>query len=122
MAFDANKVVKAVTWPCIVWVISLILFKIAALANLSLDGAFPLYAIATTLGLVLGLWAGFEIKTAKGGYPEAIVGGIIVGLACGIPAMLFDLGSLRFLVNMTVFTLAVAWAGWGLKEATQHRP
>jgi hypothetical protein len=115
MAFDANRALKAVKWPAIVWIVSLILFKIAAMANLGADGSFPIYSVATTLGLVLGLWAGFEVKTVKGDYSEAIVGGIIVGLACGIPALLFDLGSVRFLVNITIFSLAAAWAGWGLK-------
>jgi len=115
MPFDANRAIKAVKWPTIVWIVSLILFKIAALANLGADGSFPIYAIATTLGLVLGLWAGFEVKAVKGDYLEAIVAGIVVGLACGVPALLFDLGSFGFLVNITIFSLAAAWAGWGLK-------
>jgi hypothetical protein len=113
--FDANRAMKAVKWPAIVWVVSLILFKIAALVNLGTDRSFPIYAIATTLGLVLGLWAGREVKALKGDFVEAILAGIVVGLACGIPALLFDLGSVRFLINITIFSLAAAWAGWGLK-------
>jgi hypothetical protein len=116
MPFDANRAVKAVKWPAIVWIVSLILFKIAALANLGMDGSLPIYAIATTLGLLLAIWAGFEVKTTKGDYLEAVLAGIIVGLACGVPALLFDLGSVRFLVNITIFSLAAAWAGWGLKK------
>jgi len=119
MKFDANRAVKAAMWPAIVWVVSLILFKIAALANLGTDGTFPLSYIATTLGLVLALWAGFEVKEGKGEYTEAILAGIIVGLACGIPALLFDLGSVRFLASITIFSLAACWGGWGLKAKTK---
>jgi hypothetical protein len=115
MRFDANKAIKAAKWPAIVWIVSLILFKIAALANLGAGGSFPIYAIGTTLGLLLGVWSGFGVKGVKGDYLEAIMAGIIVGLACGVPALLFDLGNLGFLVNITIFSLASAWAGWGLK-------
>ena len=116
MSFDANRAVKAAMWPAIIWIVSLILFKIAALANLGTDGTFPLYSIATTLGLVLALWAGFEIKEGKGEYTEAILAGVIVGLACGIPALLFDLSGFRFLASVTIFSLAACWGGWGLKQ------
>lgn len=49
----------------VVWIASLILFKIAALANLGAEWSFPIYSVSTTLGLVLGLWAGFEVKAGK---------------------------------------------------------
>ncbi len=116
MPFDANRAVKAAVWPAIVWIITLILFKIAALANLGTDGAFPMYSIALILGFALCLWAGFEVKEAKGEFGEAILAGIVVGLACGVPALLFDLGSFRFLATIVIFSLAASWAGWGLKQ------
>jgi hypothetical protein len=71
------------------------------------------------LGFALCLWAGFEVKEAKGEYVEAILAGIVVGLACGIPALLFDLGNFRFLATIVIFSLAASWAGWGLKPKTK---
>lgn len=58
----------------------------------------------------------FEVKATKGGYLEAVVAGIVVGLACSVPVLLSDFGSLRSLVNITIFSLAASWAGWGLKK------
>jgi hypothetical protein len=58
----------------------------------------------------------FEVKATKGGYLEAVVAGIVVGLACNVPVLLSDLGSVRFLVNITTFSLAASWADGGLKK------
>lgn len=55
MPLDANRVAKAAKWPAIIWIVSLIPFKIAALANLGMDGSQPIYAIASTLGLLLAI-------------------------------------------------------------------
>jgi hypothetical protein len=81
-----------------------------------MDGSLPICAIAGTLGLFLALWASFEVKTANEGYLEAVVVDAIVDLACRMPAKVFDLGSVRFLVNITIFSLAAAWAGWGVRK------
>jgi len=118
VSLDANKITKSVVWPAIVWVVTLILFRIAALANQSAGAQFGgnLYPIATTIGLALGIWAGVAVKQTKGTYQEAIVVGVVLGLACGIPAIiLFGLGLIPFAINITIFSLATAWAGWGLK-------
>jgi hypothetical protein len=55
MLLDANRVVKAAKCSAIIWIVSLILFKIAPLANLGMDGSQPIYAIASTLGLLLAI-------------------------------------------------------------------
>ena len=118
MSMDANKVKKGVMWPANVWIVTLILFRIAQLVNSSAGGQFGgnLYPIATTIGLALGVWTGIAVKEAKGTYLEAMVGGIILGLACGIPAIiLFGLGFVGFAINITIFSFAVAWAGWNFK-------
>ena len=117
-SMDANKVKKGVMWPGIVWIVTLILFRIAQLVNSSAGARFvgDLYPIATRIGLVLGVWTGIAVKESKGTYLEAMVGGIILGLACGVPAIiLFGLGMVGFAINMVIFSLAVAWAGWNFK-------
>jgi hypothetical protein len=48
------------------------------------------------------------VKTAKEDYLEAVAAGAIVELACRMPAKVFDLGSVRLLVNITIFSLAAA--------------
>ena len=118
LPFDANKLAKAVMWPAIVWIVTEILFRIAALANQAAGAQFQanIYSLSSTIGLALGIWAGASVKEAKGTYQEAIAGGVIVGLACGIPAIiLFGLGAIPFAINITILSLATAWAGWGLK-------
>jgi len=86
--FDANKLAKAVMWPAIVWIVTEILFRIATLVNQAAGAQFQanIYSVSSTIGLALGIWAGASVKEAKGTYQEAIAGGVIVGLACGIPA------------------------------------
>lgn len=119
---DANKVKEGVTWPAIVWIVALILFRIAQLIDQPAGAQFTanLYPIATTLGLALGIWTGIAVKEAKGTYIEAMVAGIILGLACGIPAIiLFGTGFVGFAINMTIFSFAVAWAGWNFKSASK---
>lgn len=118
MSLDANKVTRSVMWPAIVWIVTLVLFRIAALANQSAGAQFAgnIYPLATTIGLALGIWAGVGVRQTKGTYLEAIVVGVVLGLACGIPAIiLFGLGLVPFAINITIFSLATAWAGWGLK-------
>jgi len=105
-------------WPAIAWIVTDILFKIAALASQTTGAQFEsnMYIVFSTIGLALGVWAGASVKLAKGSYQEAIAGGIIVGLACGIlTVILFDLRSVPLAINMTILSLATAWAGWGLK-------
>lgn len=118
MSFNTDKLTKAVTWPVIVWVVTIVLFRLAALAYPAAGSQFTgnFYPIATTLGLLLAVWAGVSVKSAKGTYQEAIIGGVIVGLACGIPGIIiFGLGFIPFAINITIFSLVTAWAGWGLK-------
>ena len=118
---DANKVKQGVTWPAIVWVITLILFRIGQLVNQQAGSQFTsnLYPIATTIGLVLAVWTGMAVKEEKGSYLDAMLGGIILGLACGIPAIiLFGTAFLGFAINITIFSLAVAWAGWNFRPGT----
>jgi hypothetical protein len=115
---NAEKLKKAVTWPVIVWVIAIVLFRLAALIYPPAGSQFTsnFYPIATTLGLLLAVWAGFAVKAAKGTYQEAIVAGVIVGLACAIPGIIiFGLEFTGFAINITIFSMATAWAGWGLK-------
>ena len=117
---NSGKVRAAVTWPAIVWVITIVLFRVAALAYVpaGLELQTNIYPIATTLGLLLGVWAGFGVRTAKGSVQEAILAGIVVGLAFAVPGVIiFGLGFVGAAINVTIFTLAVAWAAWGLKEA-----
>jgi hypothetical protein len=116
---DANKVKKGVMWPAIVWIVTLILFRIGQLVNQSAGSQFNgnLYPIATTIGLALAIWTGIAVKENKGTYLEAMVAGIILGLACGIPAIiLFGVGFVGFAFNITIFSFAVAWAGWNFKS------
>jgi len=118
LSFNANKLVKAVMWPAIAWIVAEILFRIAALANQAAGAQFEanIYFVSSTIGLALGVWAGASVKDAKGSYQEAIAGGVVVGLACGIPAIiLFGLGAIPLAINMTILSLTTAWAGWGLK-------
>jgi hypothetical protein len=109
---------KGVMWPCIVWIVTEILFRIAALANQAAGAQFEAnaYSVATVIGLALGIWAGFSVKEVRGTDKEAIVGGVLVGLACGIPAViLFGLSLVPFAINMTILSLAVTWAGWAIR-------
>jgi hypothetical protein len=118
VSLNANKLTKLVMWPVIVWVVAIVLFRIAALAYPAAGSQFiaNFYPIATTLGLLLAVWVGFSVKAGKGTYQEAIVGGAIVGLACGIPGIIiFGLEFIPLAINVTIFSLATAWAGWGLK-------
>ncbi len=115
---DANKVKQGVTWPAIVWIVTLILFRIAQLAYPPAGSQFNenLYPIATTIGLALAIWAGIATKENKGTYLDAMIAGIILGLACGIPAIiLFGAGFVGFAMIMTIFSFAVAWAGWNFR-------
>ena len=116
---DANKVKQGVMWPAVVWVVTLILFRIGQLVNQSAGSQFNgnLYPITTTIGLALAIWTGIAVKENKGTYLEAMVAGIILGLACGIPAIiLFGVGFVGFAINITIFSFAVAWAGWNFKS------
>ena len=118
MRFKTDKVTRAVMWPVIVWVVTIVLFRLAALVDPAAGSQFTgnFYPIATTLGLLLAVWAGFSVKTSKGSYQEAIVGGVVVGLACGIPGIIiFGLVFIPFAINVTIFSLAATWAGWGIK-------
>jgi hypothetical protein len=122
--FKVNRASKAVMWPAFVWVVTIVLFRVAGLAYPPAESQFTqnLYSIATTLGLVLAIWAGFAVKEAKGTYQEAIIGGLFVGLACGVPAVIVFSGTnniptfLAFAINMAIFSLAASWAGWELKH------
>jgi hypothetical protein len=96
----------------------MVLFRVAALAYppAGTELLSYIYSIATTLGLLLGVWAGFGVKTAKGSAQEAILAGIVVGLAFSVPAVIiFGLGLLGAAINITIFTIAASWAAWGLK-------
>ncbi len=118
MSLNADKLTKLVMWPVIVWVVTIVLFRLAALVYPAAGSQFigNFYPIATTLGLLLAVWVGFSVKAGKGTYQEAIIGGAIVGLACGIPGIIiFGLEFIPFAINVTIFSLATAWAGWGLK-------
>jgi len=119
VTFEIDRVTKAATWPVIVWVVAIVLFRLGALvyppAGLQFAGNF--YPIATTLGLLLAVWAGFSVKASKGIYQEAIVAGVCVGLACAIPGIIiFGMEFIPFAINITIFSLATAWAGWGVKQ------
>ncbi len=118
---DANKVKEGVTWPAIVWVITLILFRIGQLVNQQAGSQFAgnLYPITVTIGLVLGVWTGLAVKEGKGSYVDAILGGVILGLACDIPAIiLFGTAFLGFAINITIFSFAVVWASWNFRSGT----
>ncbi len=118
MLFNTNRLIKAVTWPAIAWILTDILYRVAALANPAAGAQLSanIYPIAVTIGLALAVWAGAAVKEAKGTYHEAVAAGIITGLACGVPAIiLFGVESIPFAINITIFSLATAWAGWGLR-------
>jgi len=109
---------KAIKWPAIIWIGVEILFRIAALASqvAAVEFDVNVYAISATIGLALGLWAGASVKSMKGTLQDAVVGGVLVGLSCGIPAViLFGLEATPLAINMTILSLATAAAGWGLK-------
>lgn len=122
--FKVNRAVKAVMFPAFVWLVTIVLFRIAGLVYPPAQSQFTqnLYSIATTLGLALAILAGFAVKDAKGTYQEAILGGLIVGLACGLPALLVFSSTnsvptfLAFALNMAIFSLAASWVGWELKH------
>ena len=115
---NREKVRAAVTWPAVVWIITIALFRVAALVYPAAgsDLSFNIYPIATTLGLLLAVWTGFGVKAAKGSVQEAILAGIVVGLAFAVPGVIiFGLEFVGAAINVTIFSLAAAWAGWGLK-------
>ena len=114
----SDKIRAAVTWPALVWVITIVLFRVAALVYSPAGSELlaHIYPIATTLGLLLAVWAGFGVKMAKGSVQEAILAGIVVGLAFAVPSVIiFGLGVIGAAINVTIFSLAAAWAAWGLK-------
>ncbi len=118
MLFNTNRLINAVTWPAIAWILTDVLYRVAALANPAAGAQLSanIYPIAVTIGLALAVWAGAAVKEAKGTYQEAVAAGIITGLACGVPAIiLFGAESIPFAINITIFSLATAWAGWGLR-------
>lgn len=115
---NREKIRGAVTWPAVVWLITIVLFRVASLAYPPAGSEFlaNIYPIATTLGLLLGVWTGLGVKTAKGSVQEAIAAGVVVGLAFAVPGVIiFGLGFAGAAINVTIFTLATAWASWGLK-------
>ena len=115
---NAEKLRSAVTWPAVVWIATVVLFRIAALAYPPAGDQFlgNIYPISTTLGLLLAVWAGIEVKMAKGNHMEAILAGIVVGLAFAVPGVIiFGLSFIGPAINVTIFSLATTWAGWGLK-------
>ena len=115
---NPSKIRSAVTWPAAVWIITMVLFRVAALAYppAGTELLSNIYSIATTLGLLLAVWTGFGIKTAKGSAQEAILAGVVVGLAFAVPTVIiFGLGLIGAAINITIFTVAAAWAAWGLK-------
>lgn len=124
MPLKVNRASRAIMWPGFVWVVTIVLFRIAGLVYSTAQSQFTqnLYPIATTLGLLLAIWAGFAVREAKGTYQEAILGGLLVGLACGIPAVIVfsDTSNiptfLAFAINMAIFSLAASWVGWELRH------
>jgi hypothetical protein len=117
-AANAEKLRAAVAWPAVVWIVAVVLFRIAALAYPPAGYEFlsNIYPISTTLGLLLAVWAGASVKIAKGTHLEAVLAGIIVGLAFAVPGVIiFGLGFVAPAINVTIFSLAAAWVGWGLK-------
>jgi hypothetical protein len=115
---NSEKVRTAVTWPAVVWIITIVLFRVAALAYppAGTELLANIYPVATTLGLLLGVWTGFGVKNAKGSVQEAILAGVVVGLAFAVPGIIiFGLGFVGAAINITIFTLATAWTAWGLK-------
>lgn len=116
---NSEKLRTAVTWPAVVWIVAVVLFRIAALAYPLAGEQFldNIYPISTTLGLLLAVWAGAGVKMAKGTHLEAVLAGIIVGLAFAVPGVIiFGLGFVGPAINVTIFSLAAAWVGWGLKS------
>jgi 4-amino-4-deoxy-L-arabinose transferase-like glycosyltransferase len=101
-----------------VWIVAVVLFRTAALAyppagQQFLDNVYP---ISTTLGLLLAVWAGASVKMAKGTHLEAVLAGIVVGVAFAVPGVIiFGLQFIGPAINVTIFSLAPAWVGWGLK-------
>jgi len=115
---NAEKIRTAVAWPAAVWIAVVVLFRIAALAYPPAGDQFlsNIYPVSTTLGLLLAVWAGAGVKTAKGTHLEAVLAGIIVGLAFAVPGVIiFGLGFVAPAINVTIFSLAASWVGWGLK-------
>ncbi len=115
---NSEKIRSAVTWPAVVWIITIVLFRVAALVDPAAGAELSanIYSIATTLGLLLAVWAGFGVKMAKGSVQEAILAGVVVGLAFAVPSVIiFGLGFVGAAINVTIFSLAASWAAWGLK-------
>ena len=111
---------KATMWPAIVWIVIDVLLRVGIAVDPTTAEAFPNYLVDPwTIGitLALALWAGAAVKKAKGKLYEALVGGVLVGLACGIPSLLLFGASTGFIIDIVLFSLAVAWGGWGLKES-----
>ena len=115
---NTEKLRAAVVWPAMVWIITVVLFRIAALAYAPAGDQLlsNIYPISTTLGLLLAVWAGVSVRMAKGSHLEAVLAGVIVGLAFAVPGVIiFGLEFLAPAINVTIFSLAAAWVGWGLK-------
>jgi len=115
---NTEKLRTAVTWPAVVWIAAVVLFRIAALAYSPAGDQFlgNIYPISTTLGLLLAVWAGAGVKVAKGSHLEAVLAGIVVGLAFAVPGVIiFGLEFIGPAINVTIFSLAASWVGWGLK-------
>jgi hypothetical protein len=107
---------KAVVWPAVAWIVADVLLYIAVVADATAAdvlGGNP--SLVTGLALAIAIWAGAAVKQANGKMWEAFVGGIVVGFACGVPAVLLFGDPTGFLWTIIVFSLVVAWAGWALK-------
>lgn len=111
---------KAALPPAATWLSIDVLLRIALAADETVGGAFPAYQLdpwTVGLTLVLALWAGAAVKQANGRVYEVVIGGILVGLGCGIPALLLFGSSSGFVIDITMFAAGTALAGWGLKQA-----
>ncbi len=111
---------KAALLPAVTWVVIDVLLRIALAVDSTVGTAFPNYqlepfTIVLTLGLAL--WAGAAVKQAKGKLYEVVIGGVLVGLGCGIPAFLLFGNSSGFVIDIVLLASGTALAGSGLKEA-----
>ena len=111
---------KAAMLPAATWVIIDVLLRIGSAVDPTVGLNFPTYQAdpwTVALTLALALWAGAAIKQVKGKFYEAIIGGVLVGLGCGIPAFALFGGATGFVIAIVLFAAGTALAGWGLKEA-----
>lgn len=102
---------RALKWPIIGWIV----LDIALLILSYIRGVSELFG-ATALSpllLAFGVWAGYKIVQFKGGFLDALISGVVVGVVCGVLIILGP-GLIRGAGVAAVWPLAVYAFGMNL--------